>query len=684
MSTIYGTPLHRALRVAIAHFGNSRSANAERVLNDIPAGTTLEGICGALGECALVTSEIDSASLERALGPESSLLGIGRDRYIVVTHSGGRRVDEVIISTADGLETHHRPKRRDIERRHLGETLRWLVIFCEEDLSSMARPGGSMEPWARLRELLRIESRDLKVVLLYAATLGTLTLLTPVATQALVNTIAFGAIMQPLLVLTAALFIGLALAGALAALQAYVVEVLQRRILVRVAEDFAGRLPRVSAHARDRKNLVELSNRFFDVITVQKSAAELLLSGLGLVLQTVVGMILLGFYHPILLGFDIVLIALLLAVVWMGRGGSATAIAESKEKFALAAWLDELARVPQLFVGGQGRLLAREELSKRSMNYVRARRAHYRHVFSVLAGGIALQVLAIVGMLGVGGWLVIKRQLTLGQLVAAEIVVSIIAVGIAKFGRLADKTFDLVAATDKLGKVLDLPLRRGGRDPLPADERGLELRALGLCSGYAEKPAHSPIDFQVLPGAKVLLEGARGSGRSALLETLAAVRNPVQGSLSWNGRSRPKISDAKERIVLVRPEIIAGTVFTNLRIGNAALSTSRAWQALEAVGLAPVVNSMPNGLDCELVPSGAPFSPGQTCRLALARALVATPSLVLIDETLDFLCEEDSAQAQLVELFAASDAPWTAVIASRDPRVITQLREVVSIGKRSP
>ena len=95
-----------------------------------------------------------------------------------------------------------------------------------------------------------------------------------------------------------------------------------------------------------------------------------------------------------------------------------------------------------------------------------------------------------------------------------------------------------------------------------------------------------------------------------------------------------------------------------------------------------MIDGIPGGLDCELLPSGAPLSPGQVRRLVLARALVARPGLLLIDDTLDFLSNDDEVQDQLVELFVGGEAPWTAVITTRDPRVRARLSESLSITEQ--
>lgn len=626
-----------------------------------------------LSQVGLVARVVDTGRPVAQVEPGTVMLGLGSQDIVVLSASSRSRFGAVVIED-DGTTTIRRRLSRRRLRRWLTRRepdLTWLHVTRRGGLSSLARPGGSMGPWRRLFGLARLERRDIAAVGIYAASVGALTLVAPIATQTLVNTIAFGTVLQPLIVLSLALLIGLSLAGSLSVIQAYIIEVFQRRVLVRVAEDFCDRLPMVAASKRDRRDLVELNNRFFDVITVQKASATLLLSGLGLLLQITVGMILLGVYHPVLLAFDLVLLASMVLVLQAGRGATATAVAESKSKLDIAAWLDEIARTPHQFMGGHGRLVAAEKLSHRVRGYLRARGSHFRRVFSVLVGGIAIQVISIVALLGIGGWLVIERQLTLGQLVAAEIVVGAIAVGVGKFGKLAEKTFDLVAAVDKIGEVLDLPQRDPGSDPLPIGEQhGVLVTASRLQVGYANNPVMGPASFELQPGEKRIVEAATGSGRSALLETLAGWRKPISGTVRWDGHSRPRADDISQRAHLARASnIFGGTLFSNLRQADSTLSTSRAWDALARVGLSDALDRLPFGLDTELLPNGSPLSGSQLRRLALARALIARPGLLLIDEALDFITDDEDELAQICEELIGAKAPWTTLVVTNDPRV---------------
>ena len=314
-------------------------------------------------------------------------------------------------------------------------------------------------PFARLRVLLRPEWSDIWIVLLFAMFVGLLTLATPIAVESLVSTVAFGRLIQPLVVLSVLLFGFLLFAAAMRALQTYVVEIIQRRLFVRVAADIAYRLSRVRQRAWDRAHPPELVNRFFDVISVQKISSSLLLDGVALLLQVLTGMVVVAFYHPLLLAFDLVLLVALVFVVFvLGKGAVKASIKTSKTKYHLAGWLQELARCSMTFKLDGGAEYAAECADRMSVDYLKARRARFKILMRQVFALLFMQALASTGLLALGGWLVIERQLTLGQLVAAELIVTVIVSSLAKLGKHLESFYDLLASVDKLGVLFDLPI----------------------------------------------------------------------------------------------------------------------------------------------------------------------------------------------------------------------------------
>ena len=279
------------------------------------------------------------------------LRGGDRTEWRVVTAVRGRKV-KVWNPGEEGNRERWSSRRRFLKRLATDAEgrCRWLVAQPALGCDQAAERGQSLGPWGRLSALLRPERRDITSMIVFSVLVGIFALATPLAVEALVNTVAFGQYLQPILVLALLLFVFLSFAAGLHALLALLSELIQRRLFVRVVEDLAHRLPRVRQSQLDGHHGPELVNRFFDIVTVQKATANLLLDGIALVVATLVGMAVLAFYHPFLLGFDVVLLAMMVFSVFvLGRGAVQSSIKESKAKYAMAGWLEELARNPTAF-----------------------------------------------------------------------------------------------------------------------------------------------------------------------------------------------------------------------------------------------------------------------------------------------------------------------------------------------
>jgi ABC-type bacteriocin/lantibiotic exporter with double-glycine peptidase domain len=555
----------------------------------------------------------------------------------------------------------------------------WLAVDAPLELGSGtgadAHHGGNHPtPQQRLRTWMRAEKHDLGAILVYALFLGVFTLTLPVAAQALVSTVAFGTLLQPLVVLTALLLGALVFSGTLRAAQTYVVEIVQRRIFLRVVADLSYRLPRVTRAALDRKDGPELVNRFFDTFTVQKSAATLLLDGLEITLTVLVGMLVLAFYHPLLLGLDIVLVLLVGGiVVGLGRRGTKTAIDESYRKYEMAAWLEELARHDALFKLGGGLRYAELRAEDLAGEYLDKRKKHFAVVFRQTIAVLALQAMANAAVLGLGGWLVIGRQLTLGQLVAAELIVTTVVASIAKVGKYLESYYDLIAAIDKLGHLTDLPLERVGGDAcadVGLGGRGATLSIEHVAGGYAGGATTlKDVSLTVAAGARVAIAGSTGAGKSLFVEMLSALRDPVSGRIVIDGHDLRDVDLAsfRRKIAVVRSEVISGSILENVRLGRSHVDTRAVREALATVGMLDDVDAMPEGIHTVLNAMGEPLSASQKMRLAIARSIAGAPSLLVLDDATDGL-DPRVREPMLDKLFDAAQ-PWTLIVVSNDSRI---------------
>ncbi len=537
-----------------------------------------------------------------------------------------------------------------------------------------------LTPQQRLKQILWKERKDIWVVIIYGIFAGLLSLIIPIAVQALVNTIGFGSLLQPIFVLTFLVFTILGFSGLMRTLQCFVMEIIQQRIFTRIALDLAHRLPRVQIEIYDSNQGTELVNRFFDVLIVQKSAAIIVLDGIAIILQTVLGMILLAFYHPSLLVFDLLLVCFILFVFFgLGRKGVETSIDESKAKYAVAAWLEELARNPLVFKSYGGPEYAIRRSDELTAKYIISRKNHFQILFKQIIGSAAVQILASSLLLGLGGWLVVRRQLTLGQLVAAELVVTMVVASFSKFGKYLETFYDLIAAADKLGHLLDLPLEKwdGEKVQLQAEPSSVKLQGVTFHYQSGVKSL-SDISFEAKAGSKVGIIGENGSGKSTLVSLLFGLRKPDVGAVEIDGMDLREIPLEKIRptIAFVRGiEIFDGTILENIKVNRPDIDLKEVRDVLASLDLLEGISALPQGLLTRLSGGNqSPLSSGQCQRLMVARAIIGKPRLLILDESLDNI-DADS-HKKVIDVLFNEKSPWTLILTTHNPDLASHCDQV--------
>jgi ABC-type bacteriocin/lantibiotic exporter with double-glycine peptidase domain len=408
----------------------------------------------------------------------------------------------------------------------------------------------------------------------------------------------------------------------------------------------------------------------------------LLLTGINLVLGAAIGLTVLAFYHPFLLAFSLLLlVALGLIVLIGGRHAVETSVRESRRKYQVVDWLEELARHPRVFKGPGGVQMARTRADDLVRGYLEARRDHFRILMRQIGSLLALEVIAATLLLGVGGWLVLSQQLTLGQLVASEIIVSAIVASISKLGKQFEAWYDAVAAMDKLGHLVDLRMERTGGETVAPQGGGARVEVRDLTyARFGRRPAFEGVSFTVEPGERVALLGTRGSGTSSLLELVLGMRQPHAGEVYVDGlgvRSWDLAALRAQSCIIRSTDLIAGTIAENVRLGDPGMPARDVQRALEQVGLLEAVRAMPDGLSTQLVTGGLPLAGRQRARLLAARALAQRPRLLLLDELLD---GHEGTLDALSRALIDAPHPWTVIVATRDPRVAARCGRTIEIG----
>lgn len=498
----------------------------------------------------------------------------------------------------------------------------------------------------RVLRLLRGEWRDVGVIFIYALGVGLCSLAIPVGIQALVNSVALGIVLQPLVVITSLVGGVLLFSGVLRILQLYVVEILQRRLVVRLSLMLAQRLPHVEFELFRHKYGPDYVLRFMEVFSAQKIVASLLLDGMAVFFQVAVGLVLVSFYHPFFLAFAVLLtIALIVLILPLGLGGIRTGIKASDAKYEVMTWLQDLARSPVLFKSTRGDSFALERADSLISDYLVWRSKHFHVLLRQIVTSVGLQVVASTLLLGLGGWLVVKQQLTLGQLVAAELIISVVLVGVSKLGRYLEKFYELCASVAKIDALFDIPYERltgsffsPGQEPAP-----LLISNLTVHHESVSKPILADLSLSLAAGEKVAIWGENGSGKSTLANCIYRLEDHKTGRVEIDGHDVREIHplELRSEVALVRGvDLFHGTIEENLCLSSSKdVSYTRIREVLGMVGLLEDIYALPDGLQTVLKGQWGPLSRGQVERLMIARALLMEPRLLIIDGALDGIDE---------------------------------------------
>lgn len=561
----------------------------------------------------------------------------------------------------------------------------WVVVEHPELTSVNSGDDLHDRPVARLYKIVRPEWSDIWMLVVFALFAGVLNLATPLAVESLVNTVAFGTLLQPVLIIALLLFGFLSFAALMKAMQTYVAEIIQRRLFARVAADLAYRLPRVETHSLANHYGPELVNRFLDVVTLQKVVANLLLDGVSIVLATLVGMTVLAFYHPWLLGFDVLLMVVIgVGLLVLGRGAIASGIDESKHKYGLTAWFEDVIRCQNAFKADGGPSFAFDRANQLTAKYLKTRRAHFRILFRQIVFTLTLQAVAGTVLLGVGGWLVIQQQLSLGQLVAAELIVTTILASLAKLGKHLEGFYDVVAAVDKLGYLFDLETEHpSGLTSELRTGHGLPVELMGVRAATGECLASHPLSVSIEPGERVAVVGAAGSGKSTLARILYGLEPPVSGRVEIGGCDPTDLRHdvLRAAVGLVGDgEFFEGSIMENVRLGRPTITTSHVRAALGQVGLLESVLALPDGVEQKLLPNGAPLSGNQQRLLMLARGVAGGHELLVVDGVLDALPEEQLEQA--ITLLQSDGHAATVVVLTAKRSIADRFQRHFSLRRR--
>ncbi len=563
----------------------------------------------------------------------------------------------------------------------------FLTVFPFENIADN-QTIEHLSPLKRLFGMLRKERKDIINIYTYAIVVGIISLSLPLGIQAIIGLVSGGLAFSSVYVLIAVVIMGVIVSGVMQIYQLTLVEILQRRVFTKAAFEFTYRIPRVKSEALLGSYAPELMNRFFDIVNVQKALPKVLIDMTAATIQILFGILLLSLYHPYFIAFGFITIVIVISVIYYNAPkGMETSLAESKYKYKVAQWLEDIARTLYAFKSAGSTNMPMQRMDYLVNNYLKYRKKHYKVLLNLYGNAVFFKAFITGLLLILGTSLVIDRQISLGQFVASEIIIVLVVNSVEKLISGTETVFDLLTAIEKMGHVTDLPLERqkGLEVNFHEKNHGLNIKMQNLCYRYPDgnKYVLKNINLEINANESICITGTNGSGKETLLKILSAIFTDFEGAISYNGLSirdlnLNSIRDAIERN-LALDLIFDGTLLDNIVMGRAGVTLQDVTWALDNLRMSENIAELSEGFSTQMIAGGKRFSESFIAKLSVARCVVEKPKLLMITDIYRELhkAERMSAAAFLTD----KKNPWTLLTISNDPMVMAACDRVIVLNE---
>ncbi len=535
-------------------------------------------------------------------------------------------------------------------------------------------------------KVLNIKKGVIKLLVLFSLCISILTLIIPIAVQTIVNTLAFSTLKQPLFILVLLVIFILILAGLIRVFQIMIVENIQQYFFTDIALRFAKLLPRLKFRELNAHRGPEIINRFFEVIPIQKTLSILLIYIIELVIQAITSFLLLAFYHPYLLVLDgILVISFIIVLVLPYSKAISSALNESDYKHKTVAWLEEYLHCPNLFKFNNNDNYLLNKVDINIKQYLIHRTEHFKQIIKHFIGFYGIYVFANASLLGLGGYLVLSQQLTLGQLVAAEIVLNALVYSFLRLCYHLRDLYALAASCKKINSVFELDY-----EPCVSNSSYRESTKFQVSPSiefdnisYTNSLGESVIkDFSlsISSGEIICLIIIAKTKRNLVLDSLLGFNYTYQGNIRLNGNiltTKEKLLLRKKSYLIQDLEFIPGSLYENMTLNRQDVSKSQLNDMFSKLNILSDVESLPEGINSPILTHKIDLTHATLYKLSIIRAFLAQPILLILDEVLDNFKKHD---IQLILKFLKEiDSKPTIIITSIDQANTDFFKRVVKV-----
>ena len=520
----------------------------------------------------------------------------------------------------------------------------------------------------KLLDLIKIERDEITSIYFYAILNGVIQLSLPLGIQAILGFVLGATMVTSVYLLIFIIIIAVLIVGYLQINQMKIIEKIQQKIFVRYAFSFAETIPKLDLKDIDHYYLPEKINRFFDVLNVQKGISKLLLDIPSATIQIIFGLLILSFYHPYFIVFSSILLLVIFIIFKVtSRKGIETSIEESNFKYKVVSWLEEMGRVIKSFKYSQGTHLNLIKTDEKLLKYLNARTNHFQILLLQFKSLVFFKVCVTALMLVLGSYLLFNQLITIGQFVAAEIIILTTISSMEKLISSLENVYDVITGLVKLDSVLDNPIEK--EESLKLESKDLVITLDKMSFSYDDnQEIFNSISATILSNSITCISGKENSGKSTFLKLLTGSYMHFKGSITFNGIPLQNYSlqnlRTKMGIFLYEQDLFEGSLYENIVLGRTEIKIERISDLSKKLGFEDFIQSFPSYFDTALDPLGQKLPSSLIRKILLLRALINTPQLLILEDP--WLGFEDSTITKIQNYIIDISKNSTVVISTND------------------
>ncbi|MBE7653302.1 peptidase domain-containing ABC transporter [Tenacibaculum finnmarkense] len=542
-----------------------------------------------------------------------------------------------------------------------------------------------LTPWKRFLGLLKLEKKDILQISYYAIFEGIVALSLPLGIQAIINLLQGAQISASWVVLVILVTGGVAFSGVLKLMQIRIIETIQQRIFTRASLELSYRFPKIKMSELRNYYPPELANRFFDTLTIQKGISKILIDVPSAFLQIIFALLLLSFYHTFFILFGLLLLLLIYIVFkYTAKIGLETSLKESKNKYKVAHWLQEIARTIISFKVAGKTTLSLDKSDDLVSDYLKSRDSHFKILIIQYIQMISFKVIVTAGLLLMGGFLVLNQQMNIGQFVAAEIIILLIISSVEKLILGLESFYDVLTSIEKLGQIIDKPIEnQQGSTVSDTKAFKIEIQNISYTIFKGERLILKDISFHIEPNDRILIQGESGAGKSSLIQLIAGITTPTAGNIFVNDLSIKSLQINNYRaylgMSLSEENPFEGSIRENVTFGNTAISDDEIYTVFEIVGLTDFLKYQENGLETQLKPEGKHIGYTISKKIILARAIIKKPKLLILEDPLDQFEKKEA--KKIIDFITSPSQKWSLIIVSSNDKWEEKCTKKITLHK---